>query len=454
MMLRTLSGRFLLRAFALALLTAVVALWLRRRGRHSARLDETPLSNARGPDGSSNKLTKQEKRLARKLEKKQKAQTVHQGVSKRQNRKMDEVTKQLRLITDVSQDVPDADLPRLVRKKFGVCEAYDSLSEDYGPVDAAAACDLLGACVQRPPLYEQKMLPQELSLIHKLFTIVGGRHASSGGGEVAIVDLGAGNGNLGLLCSLVLDCPVVLIDRVQPHAELQAENYAPPAAASRMLRFVSDVGMVDTEALAAFLAVRGIRRVAVVAKHLCGLGSDLALEFVENLSKQKGVEVLGIVVATCCVNKIDSPAQVQRYCEMYSLVDCASFVMTCTRHCTWRTTGGQANSQSKMTDWQVQMSELFEDVIQAPRLERMRKHFPHVDEVLFAPKEHTLQNRCLVGSHSGGSHQSTAGSHDEAFMSVLRDAHKDVIKMCGRAIDLCPKGIASSKYGYDSGGHS
>jgi len=272
---------------------------------------------------------------------------------------------------------------------------------------------------------------------------------------VAVLDLGAGNGNLALLSMLVLNCTAVLIDRTAPIAELQTENYVPEALATRMLRFVSDVGDVDVKALVTFLRSRGISRVVVVAKHLCGLGSDLAVSFAESLMQYQdeagGMEVLGVVAATCCVNKIRTDAEVSQYCAMYPVMaEHAALATTCTRHCTWRTTGGHANTQqSKMTPWQIELAELFEDLIQAPRITKLQELFAQTNEVLFTSQEHSLQNRCLVASQ--GSLDGMDAEDDSLFFQALQAAQRVVHRAAGGPLDLKPVGLASAKYGYDGG---
>ena len=190
--------------------------------------------------------SKKEKFLARKLAKKRKAQTVHQGVTVRQNRKMAEVLEQLRKAAGCNDRaaVPDESVPALVRAAFGVQVPYGELEREWGASDVTQGCDMLADCAMRPPLYQEKMLPQELSLLRKMFRLMGGRQpdatpatippgapdgqptggetpVNSGcGSDVAVVDLGAGNGCLALQCVLTLNCTAVLIDRAAPFEQV------------------------------------------------------------------------------------------------------------------------------------------------------------------------------------------------------------------------------------------
>jgi len=67
--------------------------------------------------------------------------------------------------------------------------------------------DVLATMVHRSSKYQDKFLPQELSLLGKVWAIAGGD-----GADLAVVDIGAGNGCLALIASLALDAQAILVD--------------------------------------------------------------------------------------------------------------------------------------------------------------------------------------------------------------------------------------------------
>merc|ERR1711892_671456 len=118
----------------------------------------------------------------------------------------------------------------------------------------------------------------------------------------------------------------------------------------------------------------------------------------------------------------------------------------CTRCVAWRSTAGA--SGNRVTDKQVRAAELFEDVLQQPRLNMLRRLFPAASEVCFIPSVHSLQNRCLLAGSEAALQQ--AKEPPEAFLQALRKARSDLLAATGGSpLDLKPKGFVSSKYEYD-----
>ena len=203
------------------------------------------------------------------------------------------------------------------------------------------------------------------------------------GKDIAVVDIGAGNGSLAMLAALLLGGHAVLVDHTLPPEPLRVEGRLPAEYRHRILRVTGDVGDLDAqEALEPVLAKHGLSRVVVIAKHLCGVGTDLALKLLRRwcrdglTSGAHRAELLGAVIATCCGHKIGTEdAQVYReihardpYLTRITGQDgdrLETFLKICTRCVAWRTTAGA--SANRITDKQVRAAELFEDALQEPR---------------------------------------------------------------------------------------
>jgi len=170
----------------------------------------------------------------------------------------------------------------------------------------------------------------------------------------------------------------------------------------------------------------GVSRVVFVAKHLCGVGADLALEFISRWSARTrsqvsghnactefggverggndgtdegsptGVTLLGAVIATCCAGKM-SEGDYGKFAEVHAGdVYLSSFtgqdhsslpclLKLCTRYSAWRT------ATRKVIGLQVRAAEVLEDVLQQPRLNLLRRIFPEATEVAYAPPIHPAE---------------------------------------------------------------
>merc|ERR1712113_849895 len=71
-----------------------------------------------------------------------------------------------------------------------------------------------------------------------------------------------------------------------------------------------------------------------------------------------------------------------------------SFLTLCTRCVAWRTTATALCN--RIMSSQVRTAELFEDALQQPRLNLLRRLFPAAAEVVFVPQGRSPQNRCLI----------------------------------------------------------
>ena len=246
--------------------------------------------------------------------------------------------------------------------------------------------------IDRPPKYQEKYLGQEWSILTKVWALAGSPSQTEGK-DLAVVDIGAGNGSLALLAALLLGGHAVLVDHTLPPEPLRVEGRLPAAFQHRVLRVTGDVGDLDAqEALEPLLAKHGLGRVVVIAKHLCGVGTDLALKLLRRWRRDglttdtHHAEVLGAVIATCCGHKIgaedarvyreihEEDPYLSRITDAQGASEGASeekasrleaFLGICTRCVAWRTTAGAA--ANRITDRQVRAAELFEDALQEPR---------------------------------------------------------------------------------------
>merc|ERR1712137_243955 len=101
--------------------------------------------------------------------------------------------------------------------RIGVEVPYRVLPEAFGPADAI---NILASMIDRPPKYQEKYLAQEVSLLTKIWGLAQGSPASNSGerqrSNLAIVDIGAGNGCLAFLAAVLLGAHAVLIDHTLP----------------------------------------------------------------------------------------------------------------------------------------------------------------------------------------------------------------------------------------------
>lgn len=237
-------------------------------------------------------------------------------------------------------------------------------------VPDSAALELLEEMIVRPPKYHAKYLAQEWSLLAKLFGL------AEKGRDLAVVDIGAGNGSLALLAALLLDSHALLIDHTLPPEPMRVEGRLPKELQQRILRVTGDVGLLDQQEMDSLLEAHGIRRVVVIAKHLCGVATDLALQLLSRWCSGSKLQVLGAVIATCCMHKI-AGEEMETYADLHLPRDpylqrltgerhrLLSLLAVCTRCVAWRTTA-QAH-KSRITETQVRLAELFEDALQQPR---------------------------------------------------------------------------------------
>ena len=333
---------------------------------------------------------------------------------------------------------------------------YRNLPEVFAP---AEGLDLLSSMIDRPPKYQEKYLEQEWSILSKVWAL-----ASTAGQGLAVVDIGAGNGSLALLAALLLGGYAVLIDHTLPPEPMQVEGRLPEEYRQRILRVTGDVGDLDaSREIEPLLEKHGISQVVVIAKHLCGTGTDLALKLLRRwcTAADTAVNVLGAVIATCCMHKIGAAEDRETYAAIHSAdpylrkllgenpEPLRSLLGICTPCVAWRTTAGA--QASRITEKQVKMAELFEDALQQPRSNLLQGLFPSAVEVAFVASAKSPQNRCLIaGSEDGVKRALATGdvttAEAQSVIAALAATRDSLLQLNGAALDLRPHGMVSTRY--------
>lgn len=345
-----------------------------------------------------------------------------------------------------------------LRDTFGVAENYGQLLAAHGPIPTEGI-PVMGSALVRPPKYNSKFLPQEYSLVHKVWALLGGDCEGTG-----VVDVGAGNANCAVLIATLLGMTVICVEKESPREELRAEAHMPEALRRRVLRLESDIEDFTAAKLEEVALAHGLRRVVLLAKHPCGIGADRTIECADRLSKvvSASLSIVGAVMATCCANKLCSDdahvPHVAEFCGYYrAACRCPQgagagaglerVVDVMSRCSAWRT--ASESEGNAIGPEQVAWAELFEDGLQALRIQRLCDIFGAATQVRFAPRECTLQDRCLLaGAPPLPSELWAHGENTAAFTTQLRQAAEALCASSG-PIDCRPKGLQSLKYDFD-----
>ena len=335
--------------------------------------------------------------------------------------------------------------------------SYRKLPQIFAPREGL---EVLSSMIDRPPKYQEKYLEQEWSILCKVWAL-----APSCGKGLAVVDIGAGNGSLALLAALLLGGHAVLIDHTLPPEPMRVEGRLPEEYRQRVLRVTGDVGDLDaSREIEPLLEKHGITQVVVIAKHLCGTGTDLALKLLRRWCQagaETKVDVLGAVIATCCMHKIGAAEDRRIYSEIHSADPylrklmgkstdpLVSLLGVCTPCVAWRTTAGA--EASRITEKQVKMAEMFEDALQQPRSNLLQSLFPSAIEVTFVPFHRSPQNRCLIAGSELGVQRALdtgvfASAEAQSVLSAIAAARDDVLRVNGTALDLRPHGMVSTRH--------
>ena len=159
----------------------------------------------------------------------------------------------------------------------------------------------------------------------------------------------------------------------------------------------------------------------VLGKHLCGLGTDLSIDFI---ARNRGA-VHGCVFATCCCNKISE--DVGLFVDLYGLHESDGAVVSeIARTTSWRNTSKATSSL--ISEPMLRKSEYCESIFSSFRKQKLQKCFEKTTEIQFCDDgTASQQNRCLVGesgdASGGGDSRGNATEEEEvtkAFFSLLR----------------------------------
>ena len=278
-----------------------------------------------------------------------------------------------------------------------------------------------------------------------------------------MLDIGAGNANCAVLAATLLGLTVICVERESPRKELRAEEQLPPALKARVIRIEADIADFDTATLANLALSHRLERFVLVAKHPCGIGVDrsidcaLQLRQPSDLSGRPPPRLLGVVIATCCTNKLSlddfRESRVEEFCALNvsgssktdALVRAVEVMSKCSA---WRSASGSLGNA--ITSEQVSWAELFEDHLQSLRLKRLSIAFGSSAEVRFAPRECTLQDRCLLAAEDTIPEAASACViSDPPFLQQLERGVEELFKEAGGPLDCRPKGLKSAKYDFD-----
>eukprot|EP00435_Cladocopium_sp_Y103_P006392 s1158_g2.t1 len=351
-------------------------------------------------------------------------------------------------------------LERCLRGVFGDATSYHSLKLSHGPCPDRGL-PMLASSLIRPVKYNAKFLPQEYSLLHKIWAMLGGEVQNAG-----VLDIGAGNANCAMLAAGLMKLTVICVERESPRMELRAEELLPSTSSpsqGRVIRVESDIADFDLASLTEVAEKYGLTKFVLVAKHPCGIGVDRSIDCAVKLHESGGEipghpELCGVVLATCCSNKLSlddfRESRVQEFCQLNqqevnagssSLVKAVEVMSKCSA---WRSASQSLGNA--ITDEQLSWAEIFEDHLQTPRLSKLRRCFGAATEVRFAPRECTLQDRCLLAMKPPFPSNLLAHHDDDPkFFAALEQGVQELLSAAGGPIDCRPKGLKSAKYDFD-----
>ena len=246
---------------------------------------------------------------------------------------------------------------------------------------------VLGSCLLRPPRYNAKFLPQEYSLLHKVWSLFRGEGMSNCG----VLDIGAGNANCAVLIAALLGLTVICVERESPRKELRAEEQLPEALKRKVIRIEKDIEDFDIATLQSLASRHNLKRFVLLAKHPCGIGVDRSIDCAVKLRKSSRASIpslpslraepqetqhtqpsdlpqlLGVVIACCCTNKLSlddfRESRVEEFCTANAAVDPAGLpsktdalvraVEVMSKCSAWRSTSGSLGNAitSEQVSW-------------------------------------------------------------------------------------------------------
>lgn len=296
---------------------------------------------------------------------------------------------------------------------------------------------------ERGEKYAEKFTDQEASFLEHLCQLGCDE-------DTILLDLGCGNGTLAILASLVFGCHSVGVDRRTPHDNCRGElyfvggNFDEDVKFTRMETCVSKGELIWEEIQKiSQTSNRTTSKILIMCKHLCGAGSDHCIRFVEDLvgrtktSSSKTFSFTGAVFTTCCTHKIPDPEQsgkdLRFYLDYYyssssdpnsslSCVPCDKLVpeeKLFSQLCKWAAWRNTANcAKSRFSPEHDMVGSLVEDLVQEPRLRKLRKVVGEVRQIRFTPK--SLQDRLVIARGMGASD----GCWEEKLEKLLKRARE------------------------------
>lgn len=205
----------------------------------------------------------------------------------------------------------DEELRELLRKERqdGTLEG---LEEEVASL-VFRSSDIVDAVLTRPQKYNEKYASQEIAIAFHVFSLMMGKGESKNSLIVpdVLIDIGAGNANLAILLMILLDIPkVICVEMKSPRDELRGEILLPDFFRDRVERVES---LIQEWSLPSEM-----QNAIVIGKHLCGFGTDAAIQFVQEACEKKSCAVLGCLFATCCFCKI-SAADAEHFQARYEI---------------------------------------------------------------------------------------------------------------------------------------
>ncbi|CAD7923866.1 unnamed protein product [Amoebophrya sp. A120] len=501
------------------------------------------------------------KRAANKLLHKQSKRLRRHDDRVKKHEELLEKAKELR--KEISQDlprltVPDASLYQNLRefceteilkgKEASIDEGYPHNHEESS--DPSTAEGIVGAFLRRPTAYHAKYAAQELCLAYQVWRLIRAQEQRSCRGETgrasqaaarttttngertlqrpvdALVDVGAGNANLSLFLALLFDLPVLMVEMDSPRKELRGEECLPTDEGGDREDVDDQRGTLAREVRRNLIRVPDTRiegytlpseyqSVIVIGKHLCGPGTDAAIEFIARNESR----VAGCVFATCCFNKIcndhyfaecygdlllrnkknTSVAEVEGrrednfVCESVeaeddstgdhdatsaaiSSIQIKQRIQELARMTSWRNT--HLTDNSLISEPMLREAEFFESWIQQSRIHRLKQIFTasDVDEFLYCRSgAHSQQNRCLIAGTTSRAKRSHQNDQVESCDTQIQQTDAERVpaedylstelpsfwqRIRHRAhflssilpIDLRPVGLVSARYNFDGRG--
>lgn len=391
------------------------------------------------------------------------ARSERKGMKKAQ-KQVESLNAALKSLTELlERHLREAGAPSVehcLRGVFGDATGYHSLKLSHGPCPDRGL-PMLGSSLIRPVKYNAKFLPQEYSLLHKIWAMLGGEVQNAG-----VLDIGAGNANCAMLAAGLMKLTVICVERESPRVELRAEELLPTSSPSsgRVIRVESDIADFDLASLTEVAEMYGLTKFVLVAKHPCGIGVDRSIDCAVKLHESAGErpghpELCGVVLATCCSNKLSlddfRESRAQEFCQLNqqdlvsgSSSDLVRAVEVMSKCSAWRSASQSLGNA--ISEDQFSWAEIFEDHLQTPRLSKLRRCFGAAAEVRFAPRECTLQDRCLLAMKAPFPRNLMAHHDDDPrFFAALEQGVQELLSAAGGPIGCRPKGLKSTKYDFD-----